>query len=76
MKQSSILRTDAPQISTALLTRLLRVLLPKDLNGDATLFDLGYEACKRDLARTLANEINLPASSNPAPRMLNDIEHG
>lgn len=71
----SLTRMNAPAISTRGLMNILQLMMPRRLNADMTMFDVGYEACKRDLAVVLGKELNLEFSENPASDLLKQLRH-
>lgn len=64
---------DVPIISTAGVMKILEAMKPKDLHRDSTLYDIGYEAAKRDFARILGRELNLDFSNNPANELIKQM---
>ncbi len=64
---------DVPIISTTGIIKILSSIKPRELGRDSNLYDVGYEAAKRDIARVIGNELNLDFSNNPANELIKQI---
>lgn len=69
----SITRVDVPLISNAGLQSIIMLMLPNRLTANMTLFDIGYEACKRDLAEVMAKALDRDLADNPALELLKSL---
>jgi hypothetical protein len=66
-------RLEAPAISVKGLISVLQLMMPQRLTRDSSMFDVGYEACKRDLAVVLGKTMDMDFSENPAGDMLRQL---
>ena len=66
-------RMEVPVISTRGMTRIVTMLIPRELTRESNQFDMGYEAAKREFAKILGEELNIDFDSNPARTILREL---
>lgn len=64
---------EVPIISRKGMVRLLEVLSRKDFKNTSTLYDVGYEQAKKDIATVLEAELNIQFETNPASRLAKQL---
>lgn len=69
----SITRMDVPAISTQGLMKLLQLMMPRRLERDSNMYDVGYETAKRDFAAVIGKELGVELSENPAGDLLKQM---
>lgn len=71
---STIQSMDLPIISKKGLHRLLSSLIRRDFNNTSTLYDMGYEQAKKDIAVILEGELNISFDNNSARNMIRALQ--
>lgn len=72
----SINRMNAPIISKQALIHVIQVIMPRPLGRESNLFDMGYEAAKRDVAIALGKHMLMDISDNPAAEIIRNLRRG
>ena len=60
-------------VSKSTIVRLLQSCTARRLDSNSTLFDIGYEQHKNDMARVLQREFNLDLNMNPAAELIKEL---
>lgn len=60
-------------VSKTTVIRLLQACTARPMKSASTLFDVGYEQHKADMARILQREFNIDLNMNPAGELIKEL---
>lgn len=61
-------------LSKQSLIAVITCLLPRKLGKETTLYDVGYEAAKADIANVIGRHLNIDFSDNPARQLIKALD--
>lgn len=63
-------------IPRKIIVDILKKLVPSRLTNKHTMYDAGYEQCKKDILVTIQRSLDLKTSTDPITNMIEEIHHG